>query len=81
MCHNTLVCGAFWGVWVKFKNFLGPTYVDNYLSFWKYSPIFCFYSATFGASFALFGPFRAIRFVLWGYFWGRSQTQNIFGTY
>ena len=42
MYHNTLVCGAFWGVWVKFKNFLGPTYVDNYLSFWKYSPIFLF---------------------------------------
>ena len=45
------------------------------------SYLFVLNSATFGASFALFGPFRAIRFVLWGYFWGRSQVQNIFGTY
>ena len=79
MYHNTLVCGAFWGVWVKFKNFLGPTYVDNYLSFWKYSPIFfVFNSATFGASFALFWALGAILLSLWSYYWGQSQVQKKF---
>ena len=34
--------------------FLGPTYVNNQLWFWKYSLIFLFLLVTFGASFALF---------------------------
>ena len=33
---------AFFGLGAGSKTFLGPTYVDNQLWFWKYSPNFLF---------------------------------------
>ena len=50
-----------WGQVQKFS--LGPTFVNNQLWFWKYSPIFSFFffdSATFWPLLHLFGSFGAI---------------------
>ena len=43
------------------KTFLEPTYVENQLWFWKYSPIFLFIIwPNLGPFFTFFGPFEAI---------------------
>ena len=66
-------------VGVRFKTFLGLTYVDNHLWFLEVQPyFFVFNFATFGASFALFWPFGAIFLALRGYFWGRGLVQKHF---
>merc|ERR1712215_390845 len=58
--------GAFFWIRVRFKNFLGPTYVSNQLWFLKYTPIFLFLLVTFGASFALFfGPLGLLFLLFW----------------
>ena len=46
--------GAIFGLGSGSKNFLGPTYLDNQLWFWKYSPNFWF---LFGHIWGLFCPF------------------------
>ena len=61
--------GAIFGVWVRFSN-LGLTNIKYHFWFWKYSPIFLF----FGASFALFGPFGA-NFRVWVW------SKRYFGTF
>ena len=82
--------GPFWscfGVGVMFKNFLGPTYVNNQLWFWKYSPILLFLiQPHFGPLLHFFwafwgyflGPFGLFFVALWGYSWGQYQVQNTF---
>ena len=73
--------GLFLGSGSGSKTFLGPTYVDNQLWFWKYSSIFLFLIRPnfgpllhfFGLSGLSFWPFRAIFGVgVW--------FKNIFGT-
>ena len=59
-------------------NFFWPTYVNNQLCFWKSSPIFLFYSAIFETSFAFFGPFRAIFFLLFGAIFGSRSGSKTF---
>ena len=49
--------GAIIRVGVMFKNFFGPTYVDNQISFLEVQPyLFAFNSATFGVFFAFSPP-------------------------
>ena len=70
------------GIGVRFKNFLGPTYVDNQLLVFEVQPyLFLLVLVTFGASFVLFGTFMAI-FGSFGLFLGSgSDSKTIFGTY
>ena len=64
------------------KTFLGLTYVDNQLWFFKYSSTCLFLvQQHFGPLLHFFGPFGAIFLALLGYFWRWSKVQNIFGTY
>ena len=74
--------GAIFRVGVRFKNFLGPTYVDNQLLVFEVQPyLFLLVLVTFGASFVLFGTFMAI-FGSFGLFLGSgSDSKTIFGTY
>ena len=63
------------------KTFVGPTYVNNQLWFWKYSLIFFVFNfATFGASFALFGSLRAIFWPFWAFLVVGVRFKNFFGT-
>ena len=57
------------------KAFLGPTYVENQLQLWNYSPIFLF------LFWPQFGPLGLFFLALWAFFWGLGEVQNIFGTY
>ena len=52
------------------KTFLGPTYVDNQLWFWKYNPNFLFkiWPQFWPLLQFFFGPFGAIFVVPWGLF-------------
>ena len=61
------------------KTFLGPTYVDNQLWFWKQNPIFLFFIWPHLGNFCtFFWPFGTIFLALWSYFWGRDQIQKQF---
>ena len=63
--------GAIFGVGARFKNFLGPTNVNNQLCFGSTALSFCF---SFGQILGLFCTFLALR----GYFWGWGQVQKLF---
>ena len=70
---------AIFVVEIRFKNFLGPTYVNNQLWFWKYSPIFLFLNwPHFGPLLHIFRPFGAILLALWGYL---CASKHIFRAY
>ena len=65
--------GAIFGVGVRFKTFLEPTYVVNQLWFWKYSPIFLL---LLRPNLGPFLPFLG----LWGLFLGlRSGSKTFLG--
>ena len=59
--------------------FLGPSYEENQLWFWKYSPFFVFSTFIFGATFALFWALRGYLFGPLGLFLGsRSGSKTFF---
>ena len=58
------------------KLFLGPTYVNNQLCFWKYSPIFLFLICPhYGPLLNFFWALRDIC-LPFGFFFGQDQIQN-----
>ena len=65
---------AFFSGWVRFENFLGPTYEDNHVAFGGTAPTYFFLNlATFWASFELFWALWGYFFYPLGLFWGSGQ--------
>ena len=70
---------SFLGVLGQVQKLLGPTYVDNYLSFWKYSPIFLFLiQPHLGPLLHFFGPLGLFLLALWSFSCGQGQVQKHF---
>ena len=80
---------AFYALYESFGTIFGvgsgsiflPTYVNYQLWFWKCSPIFLFYSGTFGASFALFWALQGYFLPFGAIFGVQVRFKNIFGAY
>ena len=65
-------------VGARFKIFLGPTYVDNQLWFWNYSPIFLFLIWPHLGPLALFCALRGYLFGPLGLFLGSRSGSKTF---